>query len=68
MIGAAALAEIAAESEAASNTEDTLVIDNNHDKMMEMYASLAAVIREHIGSDTVSVSKNDDEILEFMPE
>ena len=68
MIGAAALAEIAAESEAASNTEDTLVIDNNHDKMMEMYASLAAVIREHIGSDTVSVSQNDDEILEFMPE
>ena len=68
MIGASALAEIAAESEAASNTEDTLVIDNNHDKMMEMYASLAAVIREHIGSDTVSVSKNDDEILEFMPE
>jgi len=68
MIGAAALAEIAAESEAASNTEDTLVIDKNHDKMMEMYASLAAVIREHIGSDTVSVSKNDDEILEFMPE
>ncbi len=68
MIGASALAEIAAESEAASNTEDTLVIDNNHDKMMEMYASLAAVIREHIGSDTVYVSKNDDEILEFMPE
>lgn len=68
MIGAAALAEIAAESEAASNTEDTLVIDNNHDKMMEMYASLAAVIREHIGSDIVYVSKNDDEILEFMPE
>lgn len=68
MIGAAALAEIAAESEAASNTEDTIVIYNNHDKMMEMYASLAAVIREHIGSDAVSVSKNDDEILEFMPE
>jgi len=68
MIGASALSEIAAESETASNAEDTLVIDNNHDKMMEMYASLAAVIREHIGSDTVSVSKNDDEILEFMPE
>ena len=68
MIGASALAEIAAESEAASNVQNTLVIDNNHDRMMEMYAALAAVIREHIGSDTVSVSKNDDEILEFLPE
>ena len=68
MIGALALSELAAESEAASNTEDTVVIDNNHDKMMEMYATLASVIRDHIGSDTVSVSKNDDEILEFMPE
>ena len=68
MIGALSLAEIAAESEAASNSEDTLVIDSNHDKMMEMYTALAAVIREHIGADTVSVSKNDDEILEFMPE
>ncbi|MBR5765023.1 MAG: response regulator, partial [Bacteroidaceae bacterium] len=68
MIGASALAEIAAESEAASNTEDTLVIDNNHDKMMEMYSALAAIIREHMGSDMVSASKNDDEILEFMPE
>ena len=68
MIGALTLAEIAAESEAASNSEDTLVIDSNHDKMMEMYTALAAVIREHIGADTVSVSKNDDEILEFMPE
>ena len=68
MIGALSLSELAAESEAASNTEDTVVIDNNHDKMMEMYATLASVIRDHIGSDTVSVSKNDDEILEFMPE
>jgi signal transduction histidine kinase/CheY-like chemotaxis protein/HPt (histidine-containing phosphotransfer) domain-containing protein len=68
MIGASALAEIAAESEAASNVQDTLVIDSNHDRMMEMYSVLADVIRENIGSDTVSVSQNDDEILEFLPE
>ncbi|MBP5494443.1 MAG: response regulator [Lachnospiraceae bacterium] len=68
MIGASALAEIAAESEAASNVQDTLVIDSNHDRMMEMYSVLADVIRENIGTDTVSVSNNDDEILEFLPE
>ena len=68
MIGASALAEIAAESEAASNVQDTLVIDSNHDRMMEMYSVLADVIRENIGTDTVSVSQNNDEILEFLPE
>ncbi|MCR5848029.1 MAG: response regulator [Lachnospiraceae bacterium] len=69
MIGAAKLSEIAAEVEKASDESDAQLIRTKHDKMCGMYRSVTEEIRKLLDIKESNPDKKDeDEILEFLPE
>ncbi|MBR5407252.1 MAG: response regulator [Lachnospiraceae bacterium] len=72
MIGANDLSAIAAGLEKAAGDKDVTVINRDHEKAMEMYDSLVAVIKGFVQTDDdkdakASVSDSGYEVLEFMP-
>ena len=67
-IGALALSEQAAKLEAAANADDGATIRRDHNDMMERYEIVAEAIAALIPSDVSEDGKNDDDILEFLPD
>lgn len=66
-IGAIELFEMAAELEDAAKTEDTDIINKNHDKVMKLYSDLVEIINK-FNKDNSDTENDDFEVLEFMPE
>ncbi|MBR6469633.1 MAG: Hpt domain-containing protein, partial [Lachnospiraceae bacterium] len=72
MIGANNLSAIAAGLEKAAGDKDVTVINRDHEKAMEMYDSLVAVIKGFVQADDdkdgkADASESGYEVLEFMP-
>ena len=66
-VGATELYEKAKELEKAAKENDIATVESNHDRVMDMYADVVAVIRGCIENNDPA-GDLDDEILEFMPE
>lgn len=77
MIGATALSDIARRMEKAADDSDTAAIDNEHDKMLELYKSVVEALktktsiedeRSTSGNASGPDSESDEDILEFDPD
>ncbi len=71
MIGAAALADIAAGQEKAADTRDRGMVEINHLCMMALYGKVTTAIRSAIGYIAPADGRadgGDEEIMEFLPE
>ena len=71
MIGAAALADIAAGQEKAADTRDRGMVEISHLCMMALYGKVTTAIRSAIGYIAPADGRadvGDEEIMEFLPE
>lgn len=67
-IGAMELSKLAAVLENAANAQNKSHIDQNHDKVLSMYAQLVGIILNSADPDDFDGPGDDGEILEFAPE